>query len=71
MPVVLTRPRPDPQEISAPVDVNGRWRIVRGERELGSYGTEEMARSRWRALRESVVGHGAKLIRPDGTVAAE
>src|SRR4030095_5122825 len=38
---------------------------------LGSYRTEEMARSRWRALSESIVGHGAKLLRPDGTVVAE
>ena len=51
--------------------VQGVWRIVRGQHELGRYDSEDVARSRWRTLRELVVGHGAKLIRPDGTVAAE
>jgi hypothetical protein len=52
-------------------DAQGVWRIVRGLHELGRYKSEDVARSRWRTLRELVVGHGARLIRPDGTVAAE
>jgi len=54
-----------------PHEAQGIWRIVRGKHELGRYNSEDIARSRWRTLRELVVGHGAKLVRPDGTVAAD
>jgi hypothetical protein len=69
--VVESQPPNSAQQSQDAQDAQGVWRIVRGLHELGRYKSEDTARSRWRTLRELVVGHGAMLIRPDGTVAAE
>jgi hypothetical protein len=46
----------------------GMWCVVRGDQQLGSFRTEEMARYRFYALRRSMAGEGARIVRPDGTV---
>lgn len=45
----------------------GRWRIMRGDVEVESYATEEMARKRFYELSRTVAGEGTRLVRPDGT----
>jgi hypothetical protein len=44
---------------------------ARGDEQLGSFRSEEVARYRFCSVRRSIAGQGAKLIRPDGTVADE
>jgi hypothetical protein len=51
-----------------PSSDSGRWRIVLGDKELGSFKSETLARERWFSVRASVSGHGAKLISPGGDV---
>jgi len=46
-----------------------RWRIVRGDKLIASFASEEMARKRFNEVSRTVAGHGAKLLRPDGTEA--
>jgi hypothetical protein len=46
------------------------WRILRGDRVMASFVSKEVALQRFRTLDRRVSGHAAKLIGPDGTVAA-
>jgi len=46
-----------------------RCRIVRGDKLLASFVSEEMARKRFNEMSRTVAGHGAKLLQPDGTEA--
>lgn len=48
----------------------GRWKIMRGDVEVESYASEEMARARFWSLSRSRAGdEGLKLLRPDGSAA--
>jgi hypothetical protein len=60
-----------PRSPKVPAAAEARWRIMRGEAELMSFASEELARKRWSLLNRTVAGHGARLLRPDGTVEAE
>jgi len=44
----------------------GEWRIVRGDKVVASFKTPELARNRFHTLSRSILGHGAKLLKPSG-----